>query len=307
MENFTSAGLTSLLYRAIVQIAPDLVADIVAPDPMQRAVMPARQKAQLIDRLEKARGSGALFGIGQRLDLADETPTLAVLLRSSDTDVLAEKWMRLERYCHASHRTRILMEPGRWICRRESAARPATRGENCLVAGVLVGLVRSIGMTNCVLVVDGAVVDAEGSASATQLPSGRIDAFEIMWRLRPGEAPALPGPWPAPGGSLSDCLADLLSEDIARCWKLKDAARGLALSDRSLQRHLRSEGRSFSSCVRRARMREAVRLLADGNAPLAEIGYCCGYSDQAHFQRDFLRATNMTPRAFRAVAATGQA
>jgi len=60
-----------------------------------------------------------------------------------------------------------------------------------------------------------------------------------------------------------------------------------------------AQGRTFSTVLRRARMRQATQLLTRSNVPLSEIGYCCGYADQAHFQRDFLRATNITPRVFR--------
>ncbi|QIZ79808.1 helix-turn-helix transcriptional regulator [Thalassovita gelatinovora] len=101
---------------------------------------------------------------------------------------------------------------------------------------------------------------------------------------------------------VNDRLTDLLASDIGRSWKLCDAARDLAFSERSLQRRLSGEGRSFSSILRRARMRAATDLLTRSSAPLAEIGYCCGYADQAHFQRDFLRVTNMTPRVFRGIS-----
>lgn len=105
--------------------------------------------------------------------------------------------------------------------------------------------------------------------------------------------------------AIDDRLADPLANDMGRRWRLGDAAIAMACSQRSLQRHLRQTGRSFSSVLRRARMRQATELLSRTDASLAEIGYCCGYADQVHFQRDFLRVTNMTPRAFRQVASPG--
>ena len=71
---------------------------------------------------------------------------------------------------------------------------------------------------------------------------------------------------------------------------------------RSLQRQLGQAERTFSGVLRRARMREATRLLTGSSASLAEIGYCCGYADQPHFQRDFRRALNMSPGDYRRVA-----
>jgi AraC-like DNA-binding protein len=35
------------------------------------------------------------------------------------------------------------------------------------------------------------------------------------------------------------------------------------------------------------------------NAAVSEIGFLCGYSDQAHFTREFKRATGITPSKYR--------
>jgi AraC-like DNA-binding protein len=98
---------------------------------------------------------------------------------------------------------------------------------------------------------------------------------------------------------MADRLAGILAGDVGRSWKIGDAASQMAISTRSLQRHLAADGRSFSTALRRARMSQATKLLTGTKTPLAEIGYCCGYADQAHFQRDFRRVTNMTPKRFR--------
>jgi len=96
-------------------------------------------------------------------------------------------------------------------------------------------------------------------------------------------------------------LTELLSQDVGRVWKLDDAANSIGRSVRSLQRDIKSSGHTFSSLVRGTRCQEASRLLADSSMSLSAIGYCCGYSDQAHFQRDFRRAVNMTPSTYRQV------
>jgi AraC-like DNA-binding protein len=59
---------------------------------------------------------------------------------------------------------------------------------------------------------------------------------------------------------------------------------------------------TFSTALRTARIDEAARLLREEAASLAEIGYCCGYADQPHFQRDFRRALNMSPGDYRRVS-----
>ena len=97
-----------------------------------------------------------------------------------------------------------------------------------------------------------------------------------------------------------------MAEDAGRGWRIDSVAAIAGLAPRTLQRRLTETGWTFSALLRRARMRAASQLLVDPAVTLAEIGYCCGYADQAHFQRDFRRMTNMTPNAFRRQAlATG--
>lgn len=303
MAEFTHAGLVSLLIGVLRRQAPDLVADMVRPDPLDRATLDDDLKRQLIQRVVCEHGTGLLLDVGQHLALADETPTLTVLTQTQQAATLAEKWMRLERYYHHAHRTRIICKGSRtWECVRDSerADRPATLGENCLIAGILLGLADLIGLQGACLQIDGRSYEPT-ELRGLNLPSNRtLSRFTIHWetsKFRPQGPPdgAMTRPF-------SDHLTDVLAQDIGRGWKVADAARCLALSSRTMQRRLSAEHRTFSTVLRRARMRMATRHLTNTGTGLAEIGYCCGYADQAHFHRDFLRATNVTPRAFRQMA-----
>ncbi|WP_160116021.1 helix-turn-helix domain-containing protein [Candidatus Halocynthiibacter alkanivorans] len=49
------------------------------------------------------------------------------------------------------------------------------------------------------------------------------------------------------------------------------------------------------------RIFEACHLLKPGNTPLTVIGFCAGFSDSAHFSRDFRASVGLTPSEFRAV------
>jgi AraC-like DNA-binding protein len=250
-------------------------------------------------------GPGLLLAVGQYISVADETPVRTVLLRSAEPRVLAEKWMRLERYLHTSHRTSIAtgLADG-WECRRHAAGPPPSLGENCLIAGLLLGLAGAVGLRDTRIMIGAQEVRSADLPRIVVAPHETLDRFHIRWSPRDGsDEPASREPRvAAPGTPLSDSLTDLLACDMGRSWRIGDAARELALSERSMQRRLRAEGRNFSSIFRRARMRCATDLLSRDETTLAEIGYCCGYADQAHFQRDFLRATNVTPTAFRRIA-----
>lgn len=297
MSGFTSTTLLSLVVAAIRKIDPVLAGGHLQPDPMHAGVSPDADKTSLLAAFAARHGHAALLQIGQHLDLAEESPVLAVLTKSPDPAVLAAKWMRLERYFHSSHRTRIdTAWHNRWTCRRTSLRAPADAAENILIAGVQFGLLERIGVRDCRLVIDQAVV-ARRDFDTFKLQSNAAE-YALFWSADQACHP----PARSQTSTVNDQLAGLLSGDIGRSWKLKDAARALAFSDRSLQRKLGASGRSFSSVLRRARMREATYLLTETQTPLAEIGYCCGYADQAHFHRDFRRVTNMTPRAFRDVS-----
>lgn len=297
MASFTNTTLLSLVVAAIGRIDPEFDTGIARPDPMKSGVTSDQDKTALLAEFAAKYGPAALLQIGQHLDLTEESPALTVLTMSPDPSVLVEKWMRLERYHHFSHRTEI--DPSRqrmWTCTRTSTVAPASLAENLLIAGVLFGLLQKLGAEDCRLRVEHQTVTA---ATFHELElRGDGAQFALLWSA--DQAPD--HQHRVHGGTVNDRLANLLAGDVGRSWRLKDAAKALAFSERSLQRHLGQSGRSFSSVLRRARMREAVELLTKTNASLAEIGYCCGYADQAHFQRDFQRVANMTPRTFRDVS-----
>jgi AraC family transcriptional regulator len=53
----------------------------------------------------------------------------------------------------------------------------------------------------------------------------------------------------------------------------------------------------------RLRVSKAKQLLASSSLPLMDIGFVCGFADQAHFANLFKRYVGMTPAAFRRAAA----
>ncbi|MCF6320466.1 MAG: helix-turn-helix transcriptional regulator [Rhizobiaceae bacterium] len=73
------------------------------------------------------------------------------------------------------------------------------------------------------------------------------------------------------------------------------------MSVRSLQRRLAEFEISFSSLVRRVRIHEACRLLKHSDSSLTVIGFCSGFSDSAHFSRDFRSSVGISPSQYRAI------
>jgi AraC family transcriptional regulator len=63
-------------------------------------------------------------------------------------------------------------------------------------------------------------------------------------------------------------------------------------------------GTSVGEFLRRVRFEWAREALRAGSASLADIAFAAGFSDQAHFSRDFRKRAGISPRHFRAGAAT---
>ena len=102
-------------------------------------------------------------------------------------------------------------------------------------------------------------------------------------------------------------IVELLQQDPSRTWSLTDAAQSVGMSVRTLQRRLQEADLSFSRVTRLIRIQEASELLAKSDLPVTVIGFCAGFSDSAHFSRDFNLSTGMSPTAFRKLARASDA
>ncbi|MFO0564496.1 MAG: helix-turn-helix transcriptional regulator [Polyangiaceae bacterium] len=79
-----------------------------------------------------------------------------------------------------------------------------------------------------------------------------------------------------------------------------DLARSLAMSERSLQQHLKRAGTSFRAEAGLARVSVAKQLLARSDAALTEIAFDVGCASLQHFSTLFRKTTGETPSAYRA-------
>ncbi len=71
------------------------------------------------------------------------------------------------------------------------------------------------------------------------------------------------------------------------------------MSERSLQRKLRDEGRSFRKLLNDARIKMAENYLLNSRLSLTEIGYLTGFSDYSHFSKEFKRYSGTNPSKYR--------
>ena len=79
----------------------------------------------------------------------------------------------------------------------------------------------------------------------------------------------------------------------------KDVAQKLGMSQRTLARHLASEGLTFVGMLKELRADLAKRDLADKDLSITKIAWLLGYQEVSAFTNAFKRWTGMTPRAAR--------
>lgn len=83
-----------------------------------------------------------------------------------------------------------------------------------------------------------------------------------------------------------------------------EAARMLALSERTLHRRLAEEGTRFSAMIDEARYSRARELLTDGHLAIEQIAVAVGFAEPSSFSRAFKRWSGMGALEFRRQAQT---
>lgn len=100
------------------------------------------------------------------------------------------------------------------------------------------------------------------------------------------------------GGLLVNAIVDRVESDPAM-MRVDALAAAFGLSERQLQRLTRDRlGLTPKWLIQRRRLHEATLRLKRGGTSLGELAVDLGYTDQAHFTRDFSRVTGGPPGAY---------
>lgn len=145
----------------------------------------------------------------------------------------------------------------------------------------------------------------------------QFDADETQWMFRPGAA-NLPLPMAdsdlvtlyssrcdmmlrraQTDGTIRGRLAARLSRSDSEFPTAGEAARMLALSERTLHRRLAEEGTRFSAMIDEARYSRARELLVDGNMAIEQIAVAVGFAEPSSFSRAFKRWSGMGALEYR--------
>ena len=307
MQEFVSFGLHVALIRQLAWLPRGY--DLV---PAGTVVTSAKLRSIMLT-LEEANGPAVLVRLGRHLAAKEQAPILTMLRHVATPGMIADRWRRLEGYSHARARSDYEVT-GKSMTFHRGVVRgqPPARVENLLLHGFLIGLLEAVGAD----FIDSTILPSHGPAVSVMRNgrliekfkfNGRGLRFRITWKSfepvsssypfmanMPGTAPSISAQRP-----IVQQLCTILEQDIGRSWTIDDVAAALDTSGRTLQRRLQYANSRFSDLLRLVRVREACRLLCGTTLSVGEIGFWCGFTDNAHFSRDFRRLASMPPSVYR--------
>ena len=319
MREFAKSSMLGLILRHLKSEVPHLLPDkLLQADEIRSVYVPAPLKREALEMVYSAGGPTALFSIGQGLKAGNFDPIWRAALSSGSVPVLLDKWLRFETYAHSHNRLRIdqVSDTKAMFQRYAVDGGSPTPAENLLICGVLVALLEAIGCVGLRCWLHGnsgdkkLIRDHSATISFDDSSLNLTKDWTICWTEFVPEVAAshaLSDIPKIPEHHLTDpttrqriqLMIALLSKDVSRLWKVSELARQAAMSTRGLQRTLAQAHLTFSSLVRMMRVHEATRLLKEEDVPLTAIAFCAGFSDSAHFSRDFRASTGVAPREFR--------
>lgn len=272
-------------------------------------------KKQLLGKLLDNCGPQLLLNLGQAFDQLPPTPLFYILLNSSSPEELLNK---LEQYGHYFHSSNHLLVEERTVqqlvIKHISTINNITSAaEELFTCGIIKSLLKSIGCQNITCkwlqAGDPNLLKHLSDEDNRQVRLGNCTIWLFQWDkfIPVNKIPGLDNYLVSlvepncnyPQNSISLRIYNLLCNNIHNKHTLESVAMQLNISPRTLQRNLKKEGNNFARIMRDSRISVASSLLVKTKYSLSEIGLMTGFSDHAHFCREFKKVYNQTPSSFR--------
>jgi AraC-like DNA-binding protein len=279
-----------------------------------QATIPLNLKQALVNQVIEQRGFAAVIELGQGAHDLELRKLMPALAHDGQPFKLLSAWLRLERYLHSKHRIIQTITSDTSVVLEHVSLRAGlfpSPAEDLVVLGVMIALLEQIGCQNVRAWLDcGQLVwpPAGTNESHRKLTAACANRKTGIWRIQWGsvQKPLLVGSSETDGNDsnlpTNERVQRLLARTMGSSLSLEQAALQLGHSKRTLQRKLNVEGTRYADLVAMVRSQRAAQMLSATNAMLAQVGFSCGYTDQAHFCRDFKRLMGMSPAQYREIA-----
>ena len=306
-EDFASAAMV----RALLQGMKDLgLRQPEVAEKLTQATVPLNLKRAVVQAAVEQAGLAVLPLLGRGLhDLAMEPTHLALTAGRSATSMLL-RWQRLERYIHSKHRIQwwLPSPTSAKVSHMHKDNGPAPlAAEDLVVCGVLCALLEANGLQS--VRATAADIELYPKPDANQVlecvQQSQTGSWSLTWQggLDKGPDSDLTVSWAQVAPTTWSRFAFAVGDHVARCLpelvSVDDAAAALGMSRRTFQRTMAEENLSYQKVQSEVRFRLAGWYLLESDIPMAEIGFVCGYSDQAHFTREFNRRMGVPPSRYR--------
>ncbi len=130
----------------------------------------------------------------------------------------------------------------------------------------------------------------------------RLKALELLFQAQrlSGSGVFDPAPRSDRAADVANRTRELLMENLGRTTSLQELLKQSGVGERTARNAFRKVyGCTVGTFLRRARMDEAARLLAKGEAPIGTIAGMVGYASASKFSSAFKREYEMLPKDYR--------
>jgi AraC-like DNA-binding protein len=309
---FASAAMVRVLMRGLHELGlPAFEWESKQSHCDNRATVDLDLKRSIIQHAIRHGGLSCLIHLGKGIHHYANEPTHLAFLGAQTPTGLIHRWQRLERYIHSMHRIKMTDANDRSFLIHHQGVRndvlPSIH-ESLVVCGVIAAMMQAQGVCGIRILVAG--TEIYPMVSDAQIHAFPVIDAERVWHFYWADhVPVVfryphttcvnalfpDHQWPP----LIQPLAEYLLSHMMEAPSIQQAAQYLQISSRTLQRELTRNGLPFTEVVASCRNRVAAMLLLHSNQPLAEIGFLCGYSDQAHFTREFKKHVGLPPLKYR--------
>lgn len=306
-EDFASSAMVRVLVRGMAALglrAPAMQGELA------RATIALDLKRAVVQSAVEQGGLACLPLLGRGLhDLAME-PTHLALTAGRSAGSMFVRWQRLERYIHSQHRVRIhKLEQGLAVVEhihKDQGPKPLAF-EDLVVCGVLCALLEANGLKSVRATCNGMELFPRPEADALDrcVQLEQTGKWTISWHTPEQADRSLDHSmsWahvsPKMWSPFACSVGDLVARRLPELLHTDEAARAMDQSRRSFQRTLAAEGLSYQELQGEVRFRLAGWHLLQQHMPIAEVGFVCGYSDQAHLTREFNKRVGVPPAKYR--------